>query len=135
MKNRFLLPGWALSLLMALLLGAASNGRALAQADSCCIRINNNTSICHVDVCVTTPSGAQRCITVYAGTSDGFRFPCDSNTVVIVSDACGMEHRLHPNDCVRVQLRSGCCATACLHISHDGCYQLDVNENAGPCQC
>jgi len=129
MTRRFFLFATALIALVTIFIGTSS---ASAQ-DTCCVRIRNSTD-CHVTICVRLPGGALRCETIPAHTGDGFRFPCDSNTTFAVRDACDID-RLIPGDCVRVLLRGGCCAKACLRRDEDGCFHISIEPTDGPCVC
>jgi hypothetical protein len=109
---------------------------ASAQVDTCCVRINNPTN-CHISICARSANGPIHCETVYANSTGGFRFRCDLDDthLAVVDDACGLDHRLRVGECVRAQLRGGCCVKVCLSVSHDGCFQVDVTPIDGPCDC
>lgn len=126
-----------LSILASLLFAVAMfafNSSASAQVDTCCARVVNNTN-CHVEICVLLPGNVLRCFNLDAHDSTRFRFPCDSTTAFAVTDACGQLHRLIPGECVRVVLRGGCCAYACLRRDDDGCYSIHIYQVHGSCTC
>lgn len=133
MTRRFFLFASAMIALATILLGSmASSSTAMAQ-DTCCVRIRNTTN-CHVTICVRLPGGALRCVTVGAHSGDAFRFLCDANTAFGIRDACDID-RLIPGECIRLLLRGGCCAKACLRRGEDGCYEILVEPTDGPCAC
>jgi hypothetical protein len=111
---------------------------ASAQLDTCCVRIDNNTT-CHITICVKTATGTIRCETIMALANGGFRFPCRDTTThfAVVNDACGLDHRLRVNECIRVHLRGegDCCALVCLREHPDGCFRITIDPIPGPCPC
>lgn len=137
MNRRLFTITSALLAVAAFVLGSiGTSSVASAQVDTCCVRIIDSTD-CHVTVCARSANGPLHCDLVYGHTNGGFRFRCDEadTHLEVADDACGLDHRLRVNECVRVTLRGGCCAKACLRVDPDGCFVVVVTPLPGPCPC
>lgn len=121
------------ALTLACICTIAAPSASYAQADACCLRVNNNTP-CPVELCARFADGAIACVLIPAGAQGERQIRCPENPPrLFLRTACG-EVPIELGTCVRVRLVGGCCAEVCVDRV-DGCLTLRATAIDGPCPC